>query len=292
MDLDQSELEIWPSRIADVGGQSVHRALPKHRHRTVGPWCFVDLFGPTDQATRIGPHPHIGLHTVTWLFDGEIVHTDSLGTRQPIRPGQLNLMTAGRGVAHAEQSADSFSGHIHGVQLWVAQPETTRWGDPAFEDHESLPGVVLGRSDATVLAGSFGGVASPARTDTPMVGVQANVRASFEAPLDPSFEHVVVVAEGSVTIEDPMTLEPRVVEAYETAYLPLGHDALALSSESRARILLLGGEPFGAEILMWWNFVARTWDEMAEARADWVTDSDRFAAVDSALDRIAAPPLG
>ena len=286
MGLDRPALEIWESRIAEVGGQSVHRALPKHRHRTVGPWCFVDLFGPADQPTRIGPHPHIGLHAVTWLFDGEIVHTDSLGTRQPIRPGQLNLMTAGRGVAHAEQSAESFSGHIHGVQLWVAQPETTRSGEPAFEHHESLPIVVLGRSDATVLAGSFGGVASPARTDTPMVGVQANVRTSIEAPLDPTFEHVVVVAEGSVTIDG------QVVETNESAYLPVGHDALARWSESRARILLLGGEPFGAEILMWWNFVARSWDEMAVARTDWVTGADRFPTVISALDRIVAPPLG
>src|SRR5690606_19665891 len=162
--------EVTPSRAAMVDGQSVRRALPRKGRRTVGSWCFADHIGPSvvdgSPGLGIGPHPHIGLQTVTWLLSGEVLHRDSLGSEQLIRPGQLNLMSAGNGVAHSEESPAGAGGELHGIQLWVAQPERTRHGEPAFEHHASLPQVEQDSALVTVLVGEFGGVASQARRDT------------------------------------------------------------------------------------------------------------------------------
>src|SRR5829696_8161085 len=143
---EDAVVEVLESRTADVAGTPVRRALPRRARRTIGAWCFLDHFrptGPADPPGTIGPHPHIGLQTVTWLIEGESLHTDSLGSEQPIRPGQLNLMTAGNGVAHAEETPVARVGSLHGVQLWVAQPSSTRDGAAAFEHHADLPRVEL-----------------------------------------------------------------------------------------------------------------------------------------------------
>src|SRR4051794_26091988 len=162
-------VEVTEGREATVGTMTVRRVLPRRARRTVGAWCFADHMGP-EQVTEtrgldIGPHPHTGLHTVTWLLSGELLHRDSLGSEQLIRPGQLNLMTAGHGVAHAEEASRTYRGELQGVQLWVAQPAVTRHGQPAFEHHVELPLVSLGAGEASVLVGSFGDVVSPARAD-------------------------------------------------------------------------------------------------------------------------------
>jgi redox-sensitive bicupin YhaK (pirin superfamily) len=277
-------LEVWDARQADVGGMAVRRSLPKRTHRTVGAWCFADHFGPADVAAasmQIGPHPHIGLQTVTWLLDGEVVHRDSLGSEQPIRPGQLNLMTAGRGVAHAEETAVRTLGSLHGVQLWVALPDATRNGDAAFEHHAELPRVDLGEGVATVLVGRLGDAGSPARTDTPLVGVELDVAGRAALPLDPAFEHGLLVADGELAV-DGTALQPG-----RFAYLGLGRDELAVTGRGRA--LLLGGAPFDETILMWWNFVARSRDEVDAAFADWQAADGRFGDVRSTLPRIPAP---
>jgi redox-sensitive bicupin YhaK (pirin superfamily) len=272
-------------RDADVGGLTVRRSLPKRSHRTVGAWCFADHFGPAHverASMQIGPHPHIGLQTVTWLLDGEVVHHDSLGSEQPIRPGQLNLMTAGRGVAHAEETARRTLGSLHGVQLWVAQPDATRHGDPAFEHHGELPRAELGpAATATVLVGSVDGARSTARTDTPLVGAEVEVHGDAAVPLEPRFEHGVLVVDGELTV-DGTPLRPG-----SFAYVGLGRDELGVGGDGRA--LLLGGEPFGESILMWWNFVARSRDEVDDAFADWQAAAGRFGAVESSLPRIPAP---
>lgn len=281
---DVPSFEVWTARAADVGGMTVRRALPKRARRTVGAWCFADLFGPAaaaDAGMRIGPHPHIGLHTVTWLFDGEVVHRDSLGSEQPIRPGELNLMTAGRGVAHAEVTPADGQGRLHGVQLWVAQPGATRDGDAAFEHHADLPRVDLGAAKATVLAGPLGGARSPARTDTPLVGADVVVDGRADVPLDPAHEHGVLAVDGEAQV-DGTALAPGTF-----AYLGLGRDAIELGG--RGRLLLLGGEPFPETLLMWWNFVARTRDEVDAAYADWQARAGRFGEVASELARIDAP---
>ncbi len=280
-------VEITESRMATVGGIPVRRALPKRTRRTVGAWCFVDHLGPiglTDQLrVEIGPHPHIGLQTVTWLLEGEQLHRDSLGSEQLIRPGQLNLMTAGHGVVHAEESQD-YRGDLHGVQLWVAQPDATRHGPAAFEHHHDLPHVELDAAVGTVLLGEFAGTVSPARTDTPIVGLELAARPGRSVlPLVPDFEYALVVLDGALGVGG------RPVLSGALAYLGEGRQELPLDASEPTRALLLGGEPFGAPVLIWWNFVARTREEIDEAFAAWESHGARFEDVASPLPRIPAP---
>ena len=275
-------VDVHDSRTVELGGMTVRRALPKRQRRTIGAWCFLDHMGPADVRMAIGPHPHTGLQTVTWLLEGEVLHRDSLGTEQPIRPGQLNLMTAGRGVSHAEEGR---SDRVHGVQLWVALPDETRDGEPDFEHHADLPRAELDGAVATVLLGALGGAASTARTDTPLVGAELAVHAAGPVPVDPAFEHGVVALDGPVAVGD------EVLEPGRLAYLAPGRDELPVSPvDGPARAFLVGGAPFGAAPLMWWNFVARSWDEIDDARLDWNgASTDRFGDPGSPLDRIPAP---
>ena len=293
-DVDDDGPQIIPGRAADVAGLPVQRLLPRPTRRTIGAWCFLDSFGPVGPGTpmEVGPHPHIGLHTVTWLLDGEVVHRDSLGSEQAIRPGQLNLMTAGHGISHAEESPPQ-AGRLHGAQLWVAQPEATRHGPPAFEHHAELP--VVGLSDgraavgsggrATVLVGTFGGVRSPARADTPLLGVELRLDGRTSLAIDPTFEHGITVLEGVAALDDA-PLPPGT-----TTYLAPGRIRLGLSSPGPATVLLLGGLPLEQRLFMWWNFVARSAEEIEQARADWEAGL-RFGSVASMLDRVPAPPFG
>lgn len=286
------EIEVTDSHVAQVGGMTVRRALPRRDRRTVGAWCFADHMGPhsvdEEHPIEIGPHPHIGLQTVTWLTSGALLHRDSLGSEQPIRPGQLNLMTAGHGVSHSEESAGRFHGELQGIQLWVAQPEATRHGPPAFEHHDEVPRVDLDGATASVLVGSLGGVTSPARRDTDLLGAELNVRSRTSTALDPAYEHAVVVIEGAVTLRcaDEST---RDVGPGHLMHLPPGHDELVLDPVGPTRLMLLGGVPFESKILMWWNFVARSHDEVDAATAEWNGGSDRFGDPGSPLGRMRAP---
>jgi quercetin 2,3-dioxygenase len=282
-------VQILAAREATVGRLRVRRALPRLGRRTVGAWCFADHVGPAEVTETagldIGPHPHTCLQTVTWLVEGEVLHRDSLGSEQLIRPGQLNLMTAGRGVAHSEEASPGYHGSLHGIQLWVAQPEDTRHGPPAFEHHPGLPQADLGNSRLTVLVGAFGGVESPARHDTPLLGVDAVLRRGpGEWPLRQDFEYALIVLDGAID------LGQQVVEPGQLAYLGQGRDALQLSVREPSRALLLGGEPFVEPLLMWWNFVGRTREEIELANAQWQA-GERFGRVASPLARIVAPPL-
>jgi redox-sensitive bicupin YhaK (pirin superfamily) len=281
-------VELGEGRLTTVGGIPVQRSLPRRGRRTVGAWCFVDHFGPADvpeAAMRVGPHPHIGLHTVTWVLEGEVLHHDSLGSEQLIKPGQLNLMTAGRGVAHAEETPPGATGTLHGLQLWVAQPEATRDGAAAFEHHATLPEAEVGGVVATVLVGEVAGAASPARADSPLLGADLVVRGPGTLPLEPAFEHGLLVVDG------PLTVDGMIVGPGSFAYFAAGRAefGLAASGES-GRALLVGGVPFGEPIVMWWNFVARSTEEMVQARQDWEAATDRFGPVESKLGRIGAPP--
>jgi redox-sensitive bicupin YhaK (pirin superfamily) len=282
-------IDLISSHVADVAGLSVRRALPRRSRRTVGAWCFLDHMGPVevghDQAVSIGPHPHMGLQTVTWLIAGEILHRDSLGSEQLIRPGQLNLMTAGAGVSHAEATTGSYRGEVQGVQLWLAQPESTRHGSPAFEHHGVLPRHELAHGAATVLVGTFGDVASPARRDTDHVGVDLDLDVGVNLlPLAPDFEYGLVVLEGAVRI-GPVGVEPG-----HLAYLGVGRHELGLAVASPTRAILIGGLPFPEPLLMWWNFVGRTREEIATAWRQWQAGDDRFGVVDSPLPRIPGSP--
>jgi quercetin 2,3-dioxygenase len=282
-------VELIPSREAVVGAMRVRRALPRIGRRTVGAWCFADHMGPElvteTRGLDIGPHPHTGLHTVTWLVAGEVLHRDSLGSEQVIRAGQLNLMTAGQGVTHSEEATGRYRGQLHGVQLWVAEPEATRHGAAGFEHHAELPRVELDHAVATVLVGDFAGAASPARRDTELVGADLALRAGKGAwPLQPAFEHALVVLDGEVLVGE------QVVRPGELAYLGTGRDELALSAAGPARLLLLGGEPFPEPVLMWWNFVVRGRDELDRAYRQWQAGDPRFGRLRSPLPRIPAPP--
>jgi hypothetical protein len=281
-------IEVLDSRETEVGAMRVRRALPRRAHRTVGPWCFADHMGPAavteEHGLDIGPHPHIGLQTVTWLVAGEALHRDRLGSEQLLRPGQLNLMTAGRGVAHAEEATGSYRGPLHGIQLWVAQPEATRDGVPAFEHYAELPRRELDGALATVLVGDLDGTTSPARRDTEHVGLELDARPGpTTVPLRREHEHALVVLDGALRVDG------AVVEPGHLAYVGTGRDELRVEAASPTRAMLLGGEPFPTPILMWWNFVARDASEMRRARAAWEDGDDRFGAVASALARIPAP---
>jgi redox-sensitive bicupin YhaK (pirin superfamily) len=283
-------VEVTAGRSTLVGSLPVRRVLPQRPRRTVGSWCFLDHAGPVPAepgvSFGIGPHPHMGLQTVTWLLAGELLHLDSLGSEQLIRPGQLNLMTAGHGVSHAEEDP-ARAEEVHAVQLWVAQPAATRDGPAAFEHHAELPRLALDHAECTVLVGDFGGVDSPARRDTAHMGVELTLRGpQTTVPLRPDYEHAVVALEGRVVV-DGVAVEPGVL-----AYLGLGRDECGLATEAPARALLLGGVPFPEPILMWWNFVARTREEVSAARRQWAADDGRFGRVRSSLERIAvgAPP--
>jgi redox-sensitive bicupin YhaK (pirin superfamily) len=284
-------VEIREGRTANVAGTTVFRVLPTKKRRTVGPWCFVDLIHPDDLAKppplEIGPHPHMGLATATWLFDGSVVHTDSLGTDQLIRPGELNLMTAGRGIAHAELGVEGPAGidGILGAQMWIAQPAATRNGGNRFEHHAALPVVERDHATARIIVGSFGDATSPARVDHPSIGLDLTFRGRFDLPLEGSFEHAVVPIDGPVKVED------EIVEVGSLALVPVGYRYLHLETRrGSARMLLLGGKPFGVEVKMWWNFVARSLDEITEAWRAWQDhDDDRFGPVSSRLARVEAP---
>lgn len=281
-------VEITPSRTSQVGRMTVRRALPRAGRRTVGAWCFADHMGPVtvaaDGGVDVGPHPHCGLQTVTWLVAGEALHRDSLGTEQTIAPGQLNLMTAGHGVAHSEEATGRYAGELHGIQLWVAQPEATRHGPAAFEHHAALPQVGLGVGSATVLVGTLAGVTSPARHDTPLVGAEVRAVGAVTLPLTAGFEHAVVVLDGTAVIDG------RPVVPGHLAVLGTGRDEARVETPGGARFLLLGGEPFADTIVMSWNFVGRSRAELEAAHASWNADDGRFGTVASHLTRIPAPP--
>lgn len=283
------EVELSESRRAQVGAFLVRRALPRRARRTVGAWCFVDHMGPNDvtedRGLDIGPHPHIGLQTVTWLFRGEVLHRDSLGSEQVIRPGQLNLMTAGRGVSHAEEGTGRYRGELHGVQLWVAQPSSTRDGAPAFEHHGELPRLSIDHATVTVLVGGLGAAVSPARRDTDHVGVDLDLRPGrTTVPVRPDCEHAVVVFHGAASIGG------RRIEPGHLGYLGLGRDEVPVDAAEPTRALLFGGVPFVEPVRMWWNYVARTQDEITAAHAAWTAGDERFGRVRSPLPRIDVGP--
>ncbi|MGD9704398.1 MAG: pirin family protein [Acidimicrobiia bacterium] len=288
-DAEPCEVEITESRRTELGIVTIRRALPRPGRRTVGAWCFVDHMGPAavteDRGLDIGPHPHIGLQTVTWLLSGEILHRDSLGSEQVIRPGQLNLMTAGHGVSHAEEATGTYRGALHGVQLWVAQPAATRDGEAAFEHHPELPQLELDRCTATVLVGEFADVTSPARRDTEHVGVDLDLRqGDTVVPLATDFEYALVVFDGAVS------LGGNVLEPGHLGYLGTSRDEVRLRATRATRALLVGGVPFPEPVLMWWNYVARDQAEITAAHADWTAGAERFGSVASPLPRITVGP--
>jgi hypothetical protein len=250
---------------------TVRRTLPQFGRTTIGAWCFVDHFGPNVVADAggmsVGPRPHTGLQTVTWLFEGEVEHRDSVGSHVIVRPGQVNLMTAGEGISHSEHSTSTAT-RVHGVQLWVALPDADRHTPPFFEHHVA-PRTTIGAASIIVFAGSLAGLTSDATTFTPLVGAEILVPAGTDVtlPVDAHFEHGILVDQGSPLIDG------ETVERDHLLYVPPGITALhILAGDTDARLVLLGGEPFGEQLVMWWNFIGRSHDEIVNMRAQWQAD--------------------
>ncbi len=290
----QPVCERIAAREATLGeGMRIYRALPTSQRRTIGAWCFLDHFGPIDVATgaglRVGPHPHIGLQTVTWLREGEILHRDSLGFVQPIRPGQLNLMTSGRGISHSEESPTQRPPRLHGAQLWIALPENARHVAPDFEHHPTLPTIDHGGLRVTVIAGAALGQRSPARVHTPLVGLELCAAGAVDTvlPADPAFEYGALVLEGEVDVAGER-LAPGTL-----LYLGCGRDVLPIRTTAPAALMLIGGQPLAETALMWWNFVARTQAELSAATRDWNAGAPYLGEVrgyDGAPLRAPTPP--
>jgi redox-sensitive bicupin YhaK (pirin superfamily) len=289
------EIEVLTPRDVPLGGpraMTVRRTLPQRARPLIGAWCFADHYGPDDVAKTggmvVAPHPHTGLQTVSWLFSGEIEHRDSLGSHAFVRPGELNLMTGGYGISHSEVSTPRTTA-LHGVQLWVALPEEHRNAERDFQHHVPAPVRVDG-AVIRVFLGSLAGHDSPVRTFTPLLGAEILLEpgATLTLPVDPAFEHGLLVDHGNVLMADT-PLRPA-----ELGYSPTGTDALTLVNESQdtARTVLLGGTPFEEEIVMWWNFIGRSHDDIARAREDWQNASDRFGTVEGYPgDRLPVPAL-
>ena len=238
---------------------------------------------------QVPPHPHIGLQTVSWLFEGLVLHRDSLGSRQLIRPGELNLMTAGRAIAHSEESPAGRPAVLHGLQLWIALREQDRFTEPRFAHHADLPVVREGRTRVTVVIGEHRGEQSPAEVFTPLTGLEVAVPGGddFVLPVRQDFEYAVVAVDGSAVVAGAL-IAPGLL-----AHLPAGLDEIRLSpagGRRHARFFVLGGPPFGERLLMWWNFVGRSSEEITQARADWA--AGRFGEVRGYPgEPLAAPPL-
>jgi len=264
--------------VARVGDIEVRRLLPLRHRRSVGAWCFVDHYGPMSvdgvAGMQVPPHPHIGLQTVTWLLDGNVLHRDSLGSEQMIRPGQLNLMTAGRGIAHSEESPAEHDPRLHGVQLWLALPEAQRQVAPAFEHHAELPVAGLAGFEITVFAGSLAGAQSPATVFSPVVGAQlrAGRGTRGQLVLEPGYEHVLFTVAGTGEAGGT-ALAPG-----SLLYLPPGRDQVTLAAAADAELFLLGGAPLDQPVLMWWNFVGTAPEDIIDAARDW-SQGERFGEI-------------
>ena len=265
-------LQLWPEREVPLGGvraMNVQRTLPQRGLPTIGAWCFLDSFGPDRTAMSVLPHPHIGLQTVTWPLAGNIRHRDSVGSDVVVRPGELNIMTAGHGVSHSEfavlphpDGRDTLPLQ-RGLQLWVALPDGERHREPAFEQHRELPSVTGEGFTATVMVGEFAGAVSPATMYSPIIGADISCSGRAVLPLDGHFEHAVLVLDGG------LALDGQEVRPGPLGYLGIGRTSLEVQALPGTRFLLIGGEPFQEELLMWWNFVGRTHDEVERAREDW-----------------------
>ena len=282
-------VEVLEPREVPLGGPralTVRRTLPQRSRSLIGPWCFADHYGPDvvdgEGGMDVPPHPHTGLQTVSWLFAGEIEHRDSTGAVALIRPGQVNLMTAGSGIQHSEVSTAATS-TLHGVQLWLALPDAARHVPPLFEHDEPAP-VRVGDAVLRVFAGTLAGSSARVTAHSPLVAAQLDLPAggTVELPVDPTFEHGLLVDSG----------RPRLLgTAIAASHLGVTSTGLATlridAGEEAMRAVLIGGAPFGEAIVMWWNFVGRSHDEVVAFRGQWESDVvargnpvGRFGALD------------
>lgn len=297
-----ASVQVLRPREVPLGGpraMTVRRTLPARERSFVGAWCFADHYGPDDVATSggmdVAPHPHCGLATVSWLFSGEVEHRDSLGTVAVVRPGEVNLMTAGRGISHSEVSTGGTS-VLHGAQLWVVLPSGSAGVEPRFEHHVPVPVRPVDGVEARVFVGSLWGSSSPVAVETPLLGVEVGLAggSSVSVPVPEGFELGVLVDTG------PVTVDGAPVAPAELAVVEVGASTVVVAAgASGGRVLLLGGEPFREEVVMWWNFIGRSHEEVLAAREEWESGAGggvagafgRVEGYEGPVARIPAPAL-
>ena len=287
--MDSTPLNRYPGRVADVGGVPVLRALPNRARRMVGAWCFLDHAGPSHfdegPGMQVGPHPHTCLQTFTWMIEGEVLHRDSLGSEQPIRLGQVNLMTAGKGIAHSEESLGKPD--FHAVQLWIALPKDQRFMPPRFQHYPVLPQFSRQGLQMTVLAGEWEGQRAPTEVHSPLVAadMEASQPTSATLALRPEFEYGVLCLYGDLQVNG------QTAAANELIYLPEGGSAVDVQCGANSRFILLGGEPYEGGVLIWWNFVGQNQEEIEGFLANWNQGIGFGEPVASPLPPLTAPTL-
>ncbi|WP_194755870.1 pirin family protein [Aliidiomarina indica] len=256
---------------------SVARILPQRQQRMIGPFCFFDHFGPTEPDKTvefdIPPHPHIGLQTLSWLWSGTILHLDSLGYEQWLRPGEVNLMTSGKGLCHAEvipagrQSNDS----LHGIQLWLALPPDQMDCEPEFEHVADLPSIRFGDFQGTLILGELDQHHSAVPTRSPAVAFELDGEGNCELPLNPEFEYLIYAGKGSVSVKEDT------IQTQEGYVVGPGQTSVAFSGAGK--LFIIGGKPFAQPVKMFWNFVAMDEDTLKQAAREWNLEDERFGTV-------------
>lgn len=274
----------------DIGGLSVRRVLPAPEHRRVGPFIFFDHIGPavlkSGSGIDVRPHPHIGLSTLTYLFDGALLHRDSLGKVQRIEPGAVNWMTAGRGIVHSERTPDEerTQGHkIHGIQCWIALEEAFERTEPSFQHYPKidLPTVSENGAQLTLIAGKAFGMESPVEVYSPLFYLHCEVASGFQVPVPDNYaERAIYVVSGEITI-DAQNFGPRQM-------LVLANNENTVITATRdSSLMLLGGKPLDSDRFVWWNFSASSRELLEQAKSDW--KAGRFPVVPGETEFIPLP---
>lgn len=270
--------QILDGQLKHLGGFSVRRILPHARHRMVGPWIFFDHMGPAEfqagEGINVRPHPHTNLATVTYLFEGEILHRDSLGNHQLIRPGEINLMVAGNGITHSERERNEIHNTYHkqhGLQLWHALPEEFEEIDPAFYhySYNDLPSITIGGVSARILMGSAYGICSPVISFSEILYIDARLQPAQELPIPDTTEAAIYVVEGKISINE------QDLQQFQMMILNSSRE-LKITATQPSRIILIGGKPLGERHIDW-NFASSRKDRIEKAKQDW--RNGRFAAV-------------
>ncbi|WP_203301441.1 pirin family protein [Marinobacter sediminum] len=269
----------FQARTGEVGGIPVARNLPTRGRRQIGAWCFLDHIGPvtfdeSEKGLRVGPHPHIGLQTFTWMIEGELLHRDSLGNSQPIRPGEVNLMTAGHGISHTEESVFG-ERSLHAAQLWIALPEADRDTTPRFDHYPALPRWQNQGATWTLLTGQYESRTADTLQYSPIIAldIDCELPQSVSLTLEPGFEYGILPLTGTCDIEGER------FAADELAYLGANLSTLIIDCTAGTRLLLIGGEPLGRDVVMWWNYVGYHQQEIVQAEQDWEARSSRFGEI-------------
>ncbi|BCX71990.1 pirin family protein [Acinetobacter bereziniae] len=272
-------IQDFPIRSAEIGrGTVIKRALPSRQKRMIGAWCFLDHAGPVTfpqgDGLDVGPHPHIGLQTFTWMIEGTMMHTDSIGSKQLIRPKQVNLMTAGYGISHTEVAPDTET-RMHAAQLWIALPDDKINMAPQFDHYPVLPVVEKDNIEFTVLVGEFMNTVSPVQVHTELLGIDffAKEQTKTRIPLNPKFEY------GFMALESDAIVNGHDLNSDNMVVLEPGISQIEVELPKGSRLLLIGGEPFESPILLWWNLVGRTQEELKTATEQWINQDARFGTI-------------